>query len=91
MSQLPSVTIEQVPAELNCDYSTYGKLENGHTSMDLDRFLKIAKILETNASVLLGETDATADKSNRIQLSVHFDMSPEEFKKAGLDKKIHLK
>lgn len=77
---------EQVASELNCDYSTYGKLENGRTSMDVDRLIKIAEILGTTASVLLGESDN--EKNPRIQLSVQFNMTPEEFKKMGLDKKI---
>lgn len=78
---------QKVAAELNCDYSTYGKLENGHTLMDVDRLLKIAEILDTKASVLLGESDPN-EKHPKVQVSVQFNMTPEDFKKAGLDKRI---
>lgn len=78
---------EQVAAELNCDYSTYGKLENGRTSMDVDRLMKIAEILKTTAAVLLGEGDAN-EKDPKVKFNIQFDMSPEDFKKLGLDKWI---
>ncbi len=78
---------EDVANKLRCDYSTYGKIENGRTALSVDRLLEIARILDTDAPTLLGHKHHLPDTSQmRAQLSLQVSMTPEELKASGLDK-----
>ncbi len=43
---------EFIANKLDCDYSTYGKIENGKSSLTLDRLFELSKILEVPFSRL---------------------------------------
>lgn len=37
---------EYMASKLGCDYSTYGKIENGHSKLTVQRMFQIAEILD---------------------------------------------
>jgi transcriptional regulator with XRE-family HTH domain len=48
---------EYVANKLGCDYSTYGKIENGKSSLTVNRLFKLAEILEVEVNQLLQDRD----------------------------------
>lgn len=59
---------EYVANKLGCDYSTYGKIENGKSSLTVDRLFKLADILEVDVPRLLVDRDSKdADKGMFIR------------------------
>ncbi len=55
---------EYVANKLGCDYSTYGKIENGKSSLTVDRLFKLADILEVDVPRLLLDRDAKESDKN---------------------------
>lgn len=80
---------QEMAEQLSCDYSTYGKLENGRTIMDVPRLRKIAAILKTTTQDLLGDERKTPhDQNATFEVNIKLQMTVEEFIRAGLDKKL---
>jgi transcriptional regulator with XRE-family HTH domain len=45
---------EDMANQLGIDYSTYGKIENGHSGLKVERLFEIAKILDLDIKRLFG-------------------------------------
>ncbi len=82
---------EQVSEKLHCNYSTYGKMENGQIALTVDRLLEISKILNISIFDLLNDKKIATEKlSKKIKILVELELSAEEFAKTGLDKKLPM-
>jgi transcriptional regulator with XRE-family HTH domain len=55
---------EYVANKLGCDYSTYGKIENGKSSLTVNRLFRLAEILEVEVQQLLHDRDAKEKDNN---------------------------
>ena len=57
---------EYVANKLGCDYSTYGKIENGKSSLTVNRLFRLAEILEVEVHQLLVDRDAKQKENHHV-------------------------
>lgn len=68
--KIKGLSQEEMGTQLNMDYSTYGKIENGFTKLTVDRLYEIASILQLNVSDLLpGKPSAASSFSNNGKIT----------------------
>jgi transcriptional regulator with XRE-family HTH domain len=83
---------EYVANKLGCDYSTYGKIENGKSSLTVNRLFKLAEILEVEVQQLLSDRDAKpkehqhmlVEGGNTPKIIMEIPVSTEDLASSGI-------
>ncbi len=76
---------DSVARKLGCDYSTYGKIENGKSALTVSRLIKLAEILEVSVEELMLDPSAIINKavtqtSGGIKMYLEIPLSSDELK-----------
>lgn len=87
---------EYIAEKLGCDYSTYGKIENGKSSLSVNRLFQLAEILEVDPKKLLGKEEikfdqsflSAGDESHRTKLVIEIPITEDELDSSAIKDKI---
>lgn len=90
---------EYVASKLGCDYSSYGKIENGKSNLSLNRLFQLADIFDVDVKELLlerGRTDAKqiipeSSQSSSAKIIIEIPLGDQASSIIGLFKDLFVK
>lgn len=74
-------TQEFVAEKLNCDYTTYGKIENGKTSLSVEKLIKLSEIFNIDITEILGlncKNKEEKNNDNKIKILIEIELNKNE-------------
>lgn len=73
---------------LGIDYSTYGKMENGHSKLTIQRLFEIAEILELDVLQIFGfdgnQNNKYTNETVRPKIIIEIPITADELSKLGI-------
>jgi transcriptional regulator with XRE-family HTH domain len=78
-------TQEYMAVQLDCNYTTYGKIESGRTALTVEKLYAIAGVLKVSVFELLDPEYSPIDKNknNKARLVLEIELDEQEMNKLG--------